>query len=198
MREENVLTFRLKLRQIVDKSVARLAENKSTTVLIISLTFQMHFLVLASETAAHRVMWLYIKSLFCYEQKTKEDTRRTWSGFFLDIIIFQALHTSSSSFRRWHFHAQGNIFSVVQPAAQTGRCSVYDDVRGGRRSKYSHKLDSTKCWPLYLPLPRRWCFVFVGLWTGLHKTYWIDFHQTQTEDGSRPRIDPINFKCGSR
>lgn len=55
MREENVPTFRLKLRQIVDKSVTRLAENESTTVLIISSSFQMHFLVLASETVHHRV-----------------------------------------------------------------------------------------------------------------------------------------------
>ena len=48
-REENVC---LKLQQIVDKSVARLAEKESTVV-IISLSFQMHFLVLASETAPH-------------------------------------------------------------------------------------------------------------------------------------------------
>ena len=60
---------------------------------------------------------------------------------FLDIS--KTLHTSSSSFRRWHFHAQGNIFSVVQPAAQTGRCSVHDDVKRGRCSKYSHPTSST-------------------------------------------------------
>ena len=32
--------------------------------------------------------------------------------------------------------------------------------------------------------------IFVGTEV---KIYWTDFHKTQMEDGSRPRIDPINF-----
>lgn len=39
--------------------------------------------------------------------------------------------------------------------------------------------------------------LFVGLSAGLHKNYWTDFHETGMEDGSRPRIDPFYFWCGS-
>lgn len=37
----------------------------------------------------------------------------------------------------------------------------------------------------------------VGLRPGLHKNYCADFHETWTKDGSRLRIEPIKFPCGS-
>lgn len=40
--------------------------------------------------------------------------------------------------------------------------------------------------------------LFAGLSAGSHKSYWTDFHQTGTADGSQPRIDPVHFWCGSR
>ena len=35
--------------------------------------------------------------------------------------------------------------------------------------------------------------LFVGLSSGLHKNYLTDFRETWMEDGSWPRIGPINF-----
>ena len=44
------------------------------------------------------------------------------------------------------------------------------------------------------------CQVFwlVGLCAGFYKNYRRHFHQTWMQDGSRPRIDPNNFWCGSK
>ena len=36
-------------------------------------------------------------------------------------------------------------------------------------------------------------YLLVGLSAGFHKNYRTDFHKTWMEDGSRPRMDPINF-----
>ena len=38
----------------------------------------------------------------------------------------------------------------------------------------------------------------LGLSAGLHKNYRMSFHDAQMEDGSWPRLDPVNFWCGSR
>ena len=38
----------------------------------------------------------------------------------------------------------------------------------------------------------------VCLWSGLHQNYWTVFHETWTEDGSRPRIDTMKVWYGSR
>ena len=40
--------------------------------------------------------------------------------------------------------------------------------------------------------------LLVGLSAGLKKNYWMDVHKTWMRDGSQPRIEPINFWCGSR
>ena len=44
------------------------------------------------------------------------------------------------------------------------------------------------CWPHPVCLS-------VGLYTVSHKNYQTDIHETLIEDGSRPRIDPVNFWC---
>lgn len=38
--------------------------------------------------------------------------------------------------------------------------------------------------------PRGW---LAGWLVGLYRNYWMDFHKTCTESGSRPRADPITF-----
>lgn len=45
---------------------------------------------------------------------------------------------------------------------------------------------------------RLFTLVFDCLSAGKHKNYWTDLHDTWMEDGSRPRIDPVNFWCWSR
>ena len=39
--------------------------------------------------------------------------------------------------------------------------------------------------------------IFVGLWAGLHKNYWTQFHNIWLEDESRSRIAPRKLWCES-